>query len=152
LSAGGRVGAAAVREELRRSDNGMSLTEVTVAPVDLAQYDALLEGKEADDGERTEREGDVGELPEGPASADVPRQLRGTGPAGAAGRIELRALPAGAGRAGSAGTAGQAHRASAPPVAVALGQELVGPGPEALSAEGAPASPAAAGGLVRPAA
>ena len=54
------------------------------------------------------REGDAGRLPEGTAPAGVPGQLRGTGPAGAAGGTELRAVPAGAGAAGVPGAAEQA--------------------------------------------
>ena len=152
LNGGGRLSAAAVQEELRRSDNGLSLTDVTVAAVDLAQYDALLESKEANDGERTEREGDAGELPAGTAPTDDPGQLRGTGPASAAGRTELRALPAGADAARSAGTAEQANRAPAASVAVAVGQELAGVGPEAPAPQSAATNSAAAGGRVRPAA
>ena len=40
--------------ELRKNE-ALSLLEVTVAPVDLASYDALLESKEADDGNEPER-------------------------------------------------------------------------------------------------
>ena len=52
LRVGGPWTAAAVEEALHRSDQALSVTEVVVAPVNLAQYDALLEGKEAEDGER----------------------------------------------------------------------------------------------------
>lgn len=79
LRAGGPWRAAVVEEELHRSDRALSVTEVVVAPVDLAQYDALLEGTEADDGERTEREGTVTGVPEGTAPAELSSQLRGTG-------------------------------------------------------------------------
>ena len=44
LRAGGAIAAAAVEQALHRSDKVLSVTEVIVAPVDLAQYDALLEG------------------------------------------------------------------------------------------------------------
>jgi hypothetical protein len=152
LRAGGPWHAAAVEEGLRRGDRALSVTEVVVAPVDLAQYDALLEGKEADDGRRTEREGDVAGVPEGAAPADLPGQLRGSGPPGPAGGPELRALPAGAGPARSAGAAQRPHRAAAATVAVAAGEELAGAGPEAAAAEGGPADPAAVGGNVRGAA
>ena len=43
---------AAVEAELNRSDKEMSPTRVTVGPVDLASYDALLGSKEANDGDR----------------------------------------------------------------------------------------------------
>jgi hypothetical protein len=61
---------AAVEGELGRSDSPLSPAEVTVGPVDLASYDALLSGKEADDGGG--REGDAGGLPQGAALAGVP--------------------------------------------------------------------------------
>jgi len=150
LSAGdGRLSAALVLEELRKHDKPLSVTAVTVAAVDLRQYDALLEGTEAEDVEGTEREGAAGAVFEGAALADVPVQLRGAGPAGAAGEPQLRALPAGAGATGDAGASEQADRASAAILAAAAGQELVGVGPEAVPAQGAATGPAAAGGLVR---
>jgi hypothetical protein len=148
LSSGCRLSTAAVNEELRRSDQPLSVTEVTVAAVDLSQYDALLEGKEVKDGERTEREGDLGGLPQGAAPADAAGQLRGAGPASAAGGAELRALPAGAGAEGSAGTAEQAHREVIAAIGAAAGQELASPGPEAVATEGGAAGAVAAGRLV----
>jgi hypothetical protein len=111
LAAGGRVDAAAVAERLRQHGPSRQATEVTVAPVDLGQYDALLEGKEAGDGEG--REGDAGGVPEGTAPAGVPGQLRGSGPASAAGGPELRAVPADAGHAGMPGAPQQAGGAAA---------------------------------------
>src|SRR5262249_22875098 len=97
LLAGGRLlSVAAVAAELQRSDRGMSPMEVTVGTVDLASYDALLCGKEADDGEG--REGDAGGLPGGAAPAGVPQGLRGAGQTGPAGVAELRAVPAPLGR------------------------------------------------------
>src|SRR5205823_13796337 len=128
--------AAAVEQGLRRSDSVLSVTEVFVAPVDLAQYDALLDGKEADDGRGAEREGDVAGVPEGATPADLPEQLRGGGAAGAAGGAELRALPLGAGPAGGAGASQRPHRPAAAAVAVAAGEELAGAGPEAGAAQG----------------
>jgi hypothetical protein len=149
LRAGGPWTAAAVEQGLRASDSALSVTEVVVAPVDLAQYDALLEGKEADDGRRTEREGDVAGVPEGVAPADVPGQLRGSGAAGAAGGTELRAFPAGVGPTGSAGASPRPDRAAVAAVAIAAGEELAGVGPQAAAAQGGAAGPAAAGGGVR---
>ena len=52
-------------------------------------------------------------LLEGTALADVPVQLRGVGPAGAAGESQLRALPVGTGATGVPGASDQADRASA---------------------------------------
>jgi hypothetical protein len=105
LDAGGPLNADAVKERLRQQSPMPSAAEVTVAAVDLAAYDALLDGKEADDGEGQGRQGTAGEVSEGTASAGVPCQLRGTGAVGAAGGIELRAVPAGPGTAGMPGAA-----------------------------------------------
>jgi hypothetical protein len=148
LNADRRLSAALVLEELRRSDKPLSVTEVVVASVDLAQYDALLDGKEDEDVERTEREGTAGTVLEGPALTDVPGQLRGVGPAGAAGGAQLRALPPGAGATGDAGASGQADRASVAAVAVAVRQELAGVGPQAVAGEGAATGSGAVGGFV----
>ncbi len=57
--------AAWMRPPWRRSCVGVTArfvtaTAVTVAAVDLASYDALLEGKEAEDGDGQGREGDAG--------------------------------------------------------------------------------------------
>jgi hypothetical protein len=60
---------AAVEQGLHRADSALSATEVFVPPVDLAHCDALLEGKEADDDERVERDGDVAGVPEGAVPA-----------------------------------------------------------------------------------
>ena len=51
LDAGGPVDANVVKERLRQQSPIQLATEVTVGPVDLAAYDALLDGKEAEDGE-----------------------------------------------------------------------------------------------------
>jgi hypothetical protein len=51
LDGGGPLDAAAVAEKLRQHDPIRPATEVTVAAVDLAVYDALLDGQEVDDGE-----------------------------------------------------------------------------------------------------
>jgi len=149
LRAGGPWTAAAVEQGLRASDSALSVTEVVVAPVDLAQYDALLEGKEADDGGRAQRDEDVAGVPEGAAPADLPGQLRGTGPAGAAGGAELRTLPAGVGPAGGTGASQRPDRTAAAAVAVAAGEELAGAGPEAPAAEGGATGPTAPGGGLR---
>jgi hypothetical protein len=105
LDAGGPLDADAVKERLRQQSPIRPATEVTVGPVDLAAYDALLDGKEAEDGEGQGREGTAGELPEGAASAGVPGQLRGGGPAGPAGGARLRAVLAVPGPAGVPGAA-----------------------------------------------
>jgi hypothetical protein len=146
LAAGGHVDAAMVTERLRQHGQARQATEVTVAAVDLSQYDALLEGKEAVDGEG--REGDAGGVPEGTAPAGVPGQLRGSGAAGPAGGAELRAVPADTGNAGVPGAAEQAGRATAARVAAAAREELAGARVEASASEGGAAGTDAAGGLI----
>ena len=79
LDAGGPLDADAVKERLRQQSPIRPATEVTVDPPNLAAYDALLDGKEAFDGEGQGREGPAGEISQGTASAGVPSQLRGTG-------------------------------------------------------------------------
>jgi hypothetical protein len=146
LKEDGRMDAAAVTERLRQHGQVQQATEVTVAAVDLSLYDALLEGKEAEDGEG--REGGADSISEGTAPASVPGQLRGTGAAGPAGGAELRAVPAGTGAAGVSGAAEQACRASAARVEAAAGEELAGAGAEAAAGEGGAAGAGAAGGVV----
>jgi hypothetical protein len=85
LEAGGPLDAAAVAERLRQQGQSKPATEVTVPAVDLSLYDALLDGKEAEDGEERGRQGEAGGIPEGTAPAGVSGQLRGTGPAGGPG-------------------------------------------------------------------
>src|SRR5262249_45047085 len=62
----------AVQGHLARRGQPRPATEVVIGPVDLSVYDALLEGKEALDGERQGQQGDAGGLPEGVAPAGVP--------------------------------------------------------------------------------
>jgi hypothetical protein len=95
LDEGQPVSVAAVEEGLRTSDKSTSVTDVTVGVVDLASSDALLCGKEADDGDGTDGtegagcEGDAGGVSQGAAPAGVPQGLRGTGEAGPAGVAQL---------------------------------------------------------------
>ena len=142
---------AVVLAELRKKDGRTSLTDVTVAPVDLASYDALLESKEAEDGDEPEceREGTAVGVPEGTAPASVPRELRGAGSASAAGVVELRAIPAGLGGTRVSGTAEPPCAASAAPVAAAAGEELADARPEASADQGGAAGAELAGGIVR---
>jgi hypothetical protein len=142
---------AAVIAELRKNDGCSSLLEVTVAPVDLASYDALLESKEAEDGNEPEceREGNAAGVLEGTALASVPCELRGAGSAGAAGIVELRAVSAGVGGTGVPGAAEPPCAASATPVAAAAGEELANPGLEASADQGGAAGAELAGGIVR---
>jgi hypothetical protein len=149
LDAGVLPEAAAVAERLRQSDRPVSRTEVTVGPVDLSLYDALLESKEAGDGGRHGRERETAGVPEGPAPAGDAGRLRGAGPASAAGGRELRAVSAGPGAAGVPGAAAETGRALAARIAVAAGEELAGVGAEAAAGEGLAAGAGAAGGIVR---
>jgi hypothetical protein len=148
VQAGGPLDAAAVEVRLRRGDSLGSATAVTVGPVDLSQYDALLESKEVGHG-RQGREGAAGGVPEGAALAGDAGGLRGDGPAGAAGGPQLRAVPAGPGGAGVPGAAAEAGGALAARLALAPGEELAGVGPEAAAGQGGAAGPDAAAGLVR---
>jgi hypothetical protein len=148
LKEDGRMDAAAVRERLRQQGQVQQATEVTVAAVDLSLYDALLDGKEAEDGQGQGREGEAGSISEGAAPARLPEQLRGAGATGPAGGAELRAVPAGAGPAGVPGTGEQACRASAARFETAAGEELVGVGAEAAAGQGGAAGADAAGGVV----
>jgi len=128
---------AAVTEELGKNDAQQSLTEVIVEPVDLASYDALLNSKEADDGDQPgQTEGVVAGLPEGVAFAGVSCQLRGIGAASPAGGSELRALSAGVGGAGVPGASEQTRGTSVGAVASATGEELAVSGPEASAGQG----------------
>jgi hypothetical protein len=144
----GRMDAAAVGEKLRQQGQVQAATEVTVAAVDLRLYDALLDGKEAEDGEGQGREGEAGSVSEGAAPASLPDQLRGAGTTGPAGGTELRAVLAGAGPAGVPGAAEQACRASAARLEAAAGEELAGVGAEAAAGQGGAAGADAAGGVV----
>jgi hypothetical protein len=149
LDAGGPLDADGVRERLRQSGPNRSPTEVTVPPVDLAVYDALLDAKEACDGQGQGRQADAGGLPEGTAPAGLSGQLPGGGPEGPAGGAELRAVSAGPGAARVPGAAEQARRATAARLAAAPGEELAGAGPQTPAGQGSATGPDAAGGLLR---
>lgn len=141
---------AAVAQELHQSGPQQSLLEVVVVPVDLASYDALLDSKEAEGGDEPPKtEGAAAGVPEGAALAGVPGQLRGTGPHGPAGVVELRAVSAGAGSTGVPGAAEQAGGAAVAAVSPAPGEDLAGPGAEAAAGQGGATGPDPAGGLVR---
>ena len=111
LEAGRPPSAAAVEEQLNRSDKAMSPTQVTVGPVDLASYDALLGGKEANDGddERDVQETLAGCLKELhlPAFRSGYEELARQAQQEAS---ELRTVPAGPGPAGVPGAAASGGR------------------------------------------
>ncbi len=148
LDVGGPLDADAVREKLRQHDPIRPATEVTVTAVDLAVYDALLDGQEVDDGEEHGRQGDAGQCPEGAAPECVPGQLRGAGSTSAAGGTGVQAVSAGVGPTGVPGTAQQAGGAVAAPFAAAVGEDLVDVGPETVADQSSAASPHVVGGLV----
>jgi hypothetical protein len=160
LDAGGPLHARLVAAELALSDNALSaipthgdnalsLSAVTVGVVDLASYDALLEGMEVTDGTGQGREGKAGGLPEGTAPASISLELRGAGATGATGGAELRAVPAGSGATGVPGAAGAADRAAATRLTAAAGEELADAGTEASPGQGGATGADAAGGVVR---
>jgi hypothetical protein len=148
LDAGGPLDAACVEQRLAQQEPTRPATEVTVAAVDLAVYDDLLDGKEACDGEGQGRQGGAGRLPEGAAPAGFSGQLRGDGPTGCAGRAELRAVPAQPGFARVPAAPQQADRAATGRLGAAPGEELAGIGPQAAAAQGGAADPDPAGGVV----
>jgi hypothetical protein len=149
LAEGRPLAAMAVAEELHKSDKQFSPTEVTVGPVDLASYDALLENKEVDNGEETGCEGTAGGLSEGSALTSVPGQLRGTGPTGPTGVAELRAVSAGTGGARMPGAAEQSGGEVVASVPATAGEELAVTGSEAAASQGGATGPDLAGGIIR---
>jgi hypothetical protein len=123
---------AAVAAQLHKCRGQQSLLEVVVLPVDLASYDALLDSKEAGDGDEPGKtQGTAAGVPEGSTLASVSCQLRGTGAASAAGVAELRAVSAGVGPAGVPGATAQTRGATFTTVPAAAAEELASPGSEA---------------------
>ncbi len=82
-------GPAAVAGFVREGRRMPPVTDVTVAAVDLAEYDRLLTGKEDEDFDAGEYERPVERVSQGVVPADDARQLRGAGPPGAAGVAQL---------------------------------------------------------------
>lgn len=149
LSSGSTPSVSAVEEVLHRSDKMMSPTEVTVAAVDLASYDALLTGKEAENGDGQRGCcGDADGLLERVAPAGVPFELRGVGASGSAGGVELRAVPVGIVASGVPRASSASDGASASGVASAVGEELDGVGVEACAGESGAADAFVGGGFV----
>jgi hypothetical protein len=89
LDAGGLLDSDTVQKWLGQQNPIRSATEVTVSPVDLRMYDALLDNKEDEDGKQQGCEETAGGLPEGTTPGSDPVRLRGDGPAGPAGVVEL---------------------------------------------------------------
>jgi hypothetical protein len=123
--------------------------QVSVPAVDLRLYDALLEGasaacsemgqspedrnKEVSDEQGCDQGADG--LPAGTAFGDGAEPVRGGGASGDDRIVELPGLPSGADAAGVPAAAAQPDRTSAEGIAIAVGEELVGTGPEASAAE-----------------
>jgi hypothetical protein len=93
------LGSVAVAQFVRQGRRLPPVTDVTIAAVDLAEYDRLLTGKEVEDFELREYERATDCVSEGAAPAGDAGRLRGAGAPGAAGVAPLRAVPAGTGRA-----------------------------------------------------
>ena len=150
LDGGGVPGLAEVEVELNRENIDVSRAVVSVGCVDLASYDALLDGREAGDDEvGCGSAGDAGGLPEGVAPARVPFGLRGVGTSGSTGVIELRAVPVGSGVTGVSGASESESGTTVARLETAAGEELVGTGSETSAVESGAADACAAGGFVR---
>jgi hypothetical protein len=89
LDAGGSLDVDSVQKWLGQQSPIRSATDVTVSPVDLSVYDALLDNKEYEDGRSHRCEENAGDVPEGVTPGDDPVGLRGDGPAGSAGIAEF---------------------------------------------------------------
>jgi len=166
LALGRPVSEQAVRT-LLGSDTPLSLAaQVSVPAVDLRLYDALLEGAAAvcsdmgmsqvirnqEESDEQGRDGGANALPAGTAFGDGAEPARGSVAPGDGGDVELRGLPAGAAAARMPAATAQPHRAAAESLAAAVGEELVGAGPEASAGEsGAAVAWSVARGLSGPA-
>ena len=153
LADGGPLSVRGVRSLLGLEKPMEVAVQVSVPAVDLAQYDALLsatafltdggevagffkEEEANDDGEcECERERGSDPMSAGVASADDASRARGGGEAGDGGGVGLCGVLAGVGATGSDSPMSIAHPASAEVVEAAAGEELVGPGPQAIADE-----------------
>jgi transposase len=157
LAQGGTISVAAVAA-LLSSDIDLSITAlVRVSAVDLHIYDGLLPSlaqpseldqasavscgsflsqgqEEAKDEPGTE--GDAGGVSARIASAGDAEGMHGSGPAGAAGIVELSGFSPGTCRTGDAATPAESHRPAAEGIATAAGEKLAEPGSEASADEG----------------
>lgn len=139
--------------------------QVSVPAVDLRQYDALLEGealgysdigmsqvdgrsdrdlsqvdRNKEVGDEQGRDSGVDALSAGAASGDGAEPVRSGGAAGDGGIVELCELPGGAGAARMPAAPAQPDRTAAEGLTLAVGEELVGAGPEAFAGEGGAAT------------
>ena len=124
--------------------------QVSVPPVDMSQYDALLSGlefltvgeetdpffkEEASDGVKCERERGSDALSAGSSFAGDANAARGSGSSGDSGVVELRGLFVGTGASGSDSPESEPNRACSEGVEVAVGEELGFVGSEATASE-----------------
>jgi Mu transposase, C-terminal domain len=140
------INRSAVAALLRAGQSTPAVTAVTVPPADLASFDTLL--TEVWDGPEQGREGQLGGVLEGIASALDAGVLRGTSPACAAGDAVLRGVSAGVVPAGVRDAASQPHRTSAARVADCAVERSAELRHQAAADEGGPASADAAGWIV----
>jgi transposase len=140
----------AVRTLLGQATALSEATRVEVPAVDLHGYDELLEGASegsSDSGvslpigavEESHEQGCVGEdlgLPAGTSPAGGTGAVRGGGPSGERGELELSGLPARVAGAGMRPASPESDRAAAEGFAAAAGEELGVAGSEASAAEG----------------
>jgi len=149
LDQGGPVSVPAVRT-LLGCDTPLSVAaQVSVPAVDLRLYDTLLEGVSAaendvgmspedrnkEEADEPGRDGGVDALPAGPKVGDGAEPARGGGAAGDGRDVELCDLFAGVDAARVPAAAAQPDRTPTEIFAVAVGEELVGAGPEASAGE-----------------
>jgi hypothetical protein len=120
---------------------------VAIEAVDLRVFDDLLTDEEDTHVCGSERE--VGAAAQGTAPALDAAQLRGTGPAGAAGDAQLRAFSVGTVHAGMPGAADETDRPAAAAIAVAAGEKPGDVRLATLAAEGGPAGAEPARGELR---
>jgi hypothetical protein len=149
LEEGRPVSVQAVRTLLGRDTPLSVAAQVSVPAVDLRLYDALLEGASAaetdvglsSDNRNKEgfheqgRTGGVDALPAGTTVGDGAESARGGDASGDGRDLELHGLPAGADAARVPAAAAQPDRTAVESVAAAVGEELVGAGPEASAGE-----------------
>ncbi len=140
------INSAAVKTLLKEGQEALVLTEVIVAPVDLAGFDTLLTEVWHEPEQRCA--GPLGGVLEGVAFAFDADELRGAGPACGEGDAFLRTLSAGAEPAGVRDAAGAPDRAAAASVADRGGQGPAQLRPETLAGESGSPGTHALGGFI----
>ncbi len=167
LEAGRSLSLQGVQTLLGQETSLAEAARVVVAAVDLQSYDDLLEGshglaaeaacglpicvhgRSVLQGEEAGGHGQGCESGAEPlfaatASAGHAVAVRGGGTPGGHGVVDVCGVPAGTGPGGMSAASGAAHRAAAEGIEAALGEELVGVGPEVLAGEGGAATARAA--------